>query len=356
MAVARFLAGAREKSEPIWTDGPVVQTAGSRQVGPQDIPAGGYINALLVLVTLTTAGNAATVVFSPDAPFSFFDEFTILDPNGAPINGPMTGFEWYLANTLGGYRWVGDPTLGPEYSVVSGVGAGLGGSTTFLFRIPLAILGADGVGLLPNMNAAAAYKFRYTVAPSTSVYATPPTALGSYTIQVWAEKDTQPADVTPMGNRQARTPVGLGTMVQWTKQIFPLVAGSNSFRFNRVGNWIRNYALVIRDNSGVRNATNIGPQLRLNYDEKELVNLDPRIIRRYMQERSQLPAANLPTGVYLWDYTHDFDGHLGAELRDLWLPTTTATRIDLYVPGALAAGTLTLLTNDVVVEGEGVVV
>jgi hypothetical protein len=54
----------------------------------------------------------------------------------------------------------------------------------------------------------------------------------------------------------------------------------------------------------------------------------------------------LDKGVYVEDYCHDFDGKLGAELRDQYLGTTQSTRYELT--GSFdGAGTLTVITNDV---------
>jgi hypothetical protein len=61
-------------------------------------------------------------------------------------------------------------------------------------------------------------------------------------------------------------------------------------------------------------------------------------------------AGGLDNGVFLYDFTHEFDGTLGQENRDLWLPTLGSTRLELQ--GVFAnAGQLTVLTNDVAIAG-----
>jgi hypothetical protein len=61
-------------------------------------------------------------------------------------------------------------------------------------------------------------------------------------------------------------------------------------------------------------------------------------------------AQGLDNGVFVYDFMHEFDGMLGRENRDLWLPTLGSTRLELQ--GSFgAAGTLTVLTNDVAIAG-----
>ena len=61
-------------------------------------------------------------------------------------------------------------------------------------------------------------------------------------------------------------------------------------------------------------------------------------------------AQGLDNGVFVYDFCHEFDGSIGRENRDLWLPTLGSTRLE--VQGSFAnAGTLTVLTNDVAIAG-----
>jgi hypothetical protein len=69
---------------------------------------------------------------------------------------------------------------------------------------------------------------------------------------------------------------------------------------------------------------------------------------------AQFPSNDAPNGldngVFVYDFMHEFDGELGRENRDLWLPTLGSTRLELQ--GSFAnAGTLTVLTNVVAIAG-----
>jgi hypothetical protein len=350
---APFVFGAREKVEPAFPDVNATMTTAAQQLGPYPVAAGGFLRHILLLVTVTTAGNAATVAFKEDAPWSMFDEVTLLDVNGNPIFGPVSGFDCYLSNLIGGYSNQGDPSQSSLYSVTTGAGA-TGGSFTFLMRIPVEIVMREGLGSLPNENSAAAYQVRLTLAASTNVYSTAPTTLGSVNVKAYVESWTVPPPVTVTGRPQDDQPLGLGTLSMWSKTVVNLSAGSQTVRFPRMGNWLRNLIFIFRDTTPVRSATVPGSSLRLMWDQYELLNLDPRVLRHYMSERYRFTSAQLPTGVYAMDMTREMDGQPGQELHALWLPTTQATRMELQLVAG-AAGTVSILTNDVIPVGDGVV-
>jgi hypothetical protein len=61
-------------------------------------------------------------------------------------------------------------------------------------------------------------------------------------------------------------------------------------------------------------------------------------------------AQGLDNGVYVYDFAHEFDGTIGHENRDLWLPTLGSTRLEIQ-GSFTTAGVLTVLTNDVAIAG-----
>ena len=55
--------------------------------------------------------------------------------------------------------------------------------------------------------------------------------------------------------------------------------------------------------------------------------------------------------MFPYEFCHEFDGHVGNELRDGWLPTVQSTRLEIV--GSFAnAGALDIITNDVAPAGE----
>jgi len=56
------------------------------------------------------------------------------------------------------------------------------------------------------------------------------------------------------------------------------------------------------------------------------------------------------SSVWPYDFAHEFDGGVGMENRDLWLPTYSSTRFEIGGTWGGAA-TLSVLTNDVTIAG-----
>lgn len=342
-----FRVGATERTFLAFTDPNIVFGATSNPRGPTDVPSGGYLRNVDLLVSLTTSANAATVVFTGDAPYNLLTDIQLLDVNGAFLIAPMNGYELAMINKWGGYQFDDDPAHSPFFLSTAGSGA-TGGSVGFFLRIPVEAIARDAVGALGNGAANATPKVKYTVQPSTILYTTPPTTLANPTVTAYEEVWTQPPRSSLKGQPIAQTPPDHGTMSRWSKQISPVTIGDNSIQIKQVGNMLRDLLFIFRDVSGVRNAALPGTYIALVYEDKDLVRMPPLLWQQYMQERFGILPASIDVGVFNYDFTHDFDGKPGQELRDLWFPTTQATKLELRFT-AVAAGTLTVLVNDVVV-------
>lgn len=349
--IVPFTRAAHEHVEPIF-DSSFLLGANTQLVGPFDIPAYGYLRHLIIQVNATGGvGGGATVAKFEDAPWSIINEIVLNDVNGAPIVGPISGFDLFLANKYGGYAFLPDPTQSPVFSDVV-TGAGASGNFAFLFRVPIEISNRDALGALPNQAASSTYKCRITMANSAGVYTTAPaTTLPTVRFRVWMEAWTQPNPADLMGRPQQAQPPDTGTTQFWTKSPKIVNAGNQTVRLDRMGNLIRTMILVQRNATPVRSTTDFPDPLQLLWDGRVILNLGRDLIRHYMTERYGIGPALLETGVFVFDFTHDFDGHPGGELRDLWLPTTQASRVEMV--GTFAnAGTLTVLTNDVQPVGD----
>lgn len=352
--VKPFVRASLEHRESAGLDVTRAMTASDQDLGSLPIPAYGYIRSLLLVVTVS--GGAGTAVFSPDAPFNFLKNIVIQEPNGATIAQFNSGYDLFVANKYGGYRANNDPRAHPSFATNVA-----GGAATFILRIPLELRLRDALGALPNQNSAAAFQFRATIAASTQAYSTPPpTTLPSIRVRAYAEEWDQPS-VSSDGTANATTPPAMNTTQYWSSQVFPIVAGQNMIRLTRVGNYIRNLVFIHRDNAGARilNSTNAWPdQAQLFYDTRPIDTIQQDIWRGQVWERygygGQGRANNtfqgLDDGVYPYDFCHEFDGQVGMELNDGWLPTLSSTRLELQGQFA-TAGTLTVLTNDVSVAG-----
>lgn len=340
-----FTKAAREHVEPIFDVAAGVPGASARQLGNGilEVPAYGYMRSLLFTVEATGgAAGAAVVAARADAPWSVIGSIALQDVNGQFIFGPYSGYEWMLVHMFGGGAFDADPTRSPAYSPMDA-----NGNFKFALRLPVEITAQDALGALANQNSASTFKVQITLAPAADVYATAPaTTVPSVRVRGFLEAWTQPATVDAFGTPNVQFPPALGTVQNWSKEDKAIAAGSQTPRLSRVGNAIRTVILVTKNAAGARITTMFPDLITINWDGRQLQTVSPDVLRHYMQERYGYTAAQLPAGVYVFEFTHDFDGHPGGENRNGYLNTTQASRIEL--PGQYgAAGTLTVLMNDV---------
>lgn len=347
--VVPFVRAAQEHIEA-FADTSLLISGNTQAVAPIDIPAYGFMRGVWIEVT-TTGGTGAAAVYKGDGPFAALTDIQIADVNGAPIVGPLDGYDLFIINKNGGYRRsTTNPKLHPDYA------APTTGNFSFLVYIPIEVSGRDGLGSLANLNAASSYKLRLTLASKGAVFATDPTTLPTVRIRAYLDAWTQPTETDLRGQAQATRPPAHGTTSYWSKTVVNVNAGQQTIRLPRVGNYIRNLVFIFRDVAGVRNKASFPPAFDIYWDTRLLKSYAQSVWRGQMSQRYGLTgtdesASGLDTGVYVEDYCHEFDGLAGAELRDGWLPTVQSTRLEL-VGQFGAAGTLTVLTNDVSPAGE----
>lgn len=358
-------ASRRHREGPFFDSGTILMSDVPRVLGPIDVPSYGFLRHVVLLVEATggTAGGT-NAVKKEDAPWTVLDSVQLTDVNGAPIMSLMTGYDVFLANLFGGYVARSDPRADPSFGDV-----GVGGNFSFLLRIPVEISARDALGALPNQNAASTYKLNMVLRERAAVFATNPGGVQpSVRIRAFLEAWTQPDPFDLLNQPQAVVPPAVGTTQFWTKQGGNVVSnGANRTRFSRVGNMWRNLIMVFRDNTGSRAGfeASMPDPIQIEWDGRILLNDAKRVLRSIMAEQCAaigLPATStdspalaagevaIPNGVLLYTFADDFDGRTGMEMRDLWLPTTQASRIE-WVGVAGAAGTVDFLLNDVAVAG-----
>lgn len=343
-----FVRASRERTELADDRSTQIQTS-SRAVGPLDVPASGFLRFLVLQVEATGgAQGAAVVAATEDAPFAVFDDITLSDVNGNPIFGPLNGYHAYLAEKYGAYSHITDARQLPSFSGVAATG-----NFAFTLRIPIEISPRDALGALANQSASQTYKLRYSIAPSSSIYTTAPaTTLPTVRVRAWLEAWAQPRPENAFGQPQEESPPAHGTTQYWSSAVYNLNAGEQTIRLTRMGNLVRTIVAILRS-GGARTDANFPDPIRFEYDGSLIEQVSRGIfIDRIVQRYGFVAAANVAngrdTGVFVWEFTHDLDGKPGYELRDLYLPTTQATRLDLR-GSFTGANTLTVLTNDVAV-------
>lgn len=344
--VVEFTAAAHEHVEGAFFD--VTQAMGTSavQLGPYEIPAYGYMRSVVLLVTVSAAGALGTGVLNEDFPFTVFDSVTLNDVNGAPIVGPFSGFDLYLANLYGGYAFRQDPTLQPDYSAAYT-------TASFMLRVPVEIHANTGLGSLPNQNAAASYKLAVTLSPLVNNFNSAgvgTATANTYRIRGYLEAWSQPDDADLAGRPQAIVPPRVGTTQYWSLFTKTMAAGTQTVQLPRVGNLIRALIFVLRTTTaaptGTRSTTNFPDPIEIRWDARQLI-IEPRQLRRtYQSERYIFGTGGVPAGVFVYDLDHDTLGHGGNGTPELWLPTLQSTRLEL-VGSFGAAGELRVLTNDV---------
>lgn len=352
-----FIRASSEHREPTGIDVSRLMTAADQDLGVFDIPAYGYVRSIVLVVT-ATGGAGTSVTAAEDGPWNALKNIALTEPNGAVINQFNSGYDLAIgANKWGGYRSPegADPKASPRFSAV----AGATGNFTYVVRIPVEINLRDGLGSLPNQNAAATFKLRLTLAGSTQVYGTVPTTLPTVRVRAYLEAWDQPEAVTA-GQHNQTTPPAMNTTQFWSSQTYAVNVGQNTIRLTRVGNYIRNLVFILRrgGTSRVNGEADWADPLTLYLDTRPLDIIENNNWLHQMYERTGFGGAGvaneaakgLDNGVRVYDFMHEFDDVLGRENRDLWLPTLGSTRLELQ--GNFAnAGTLTVLTNDVAVAG-----
>lgn len=243
MPTVPFIRASAEHREPTGIDVSRLITGADQDLGVFDIPAYGYVRAL-VLVVQATGGAGGSAVAAEDGPWSALKSIALTEPNGAVINQFNSGYDLYQANKAGGYRSPegADPKASPRFTAV----AAASGNFQYVIRIPIEINLRDALGSLPNQNAAATFKLRLGLAGSAQIYSTPPvTTLPTVRVRAFLEAWDQPESATA-GQTNQITPPAMNTTQFWSSQTYPVNVGQNTIRLTRVGNYVRNMIFILR--------------------------------------------------------------------------------------------------------------
>lgn len=324
----------------------------SPQGGSISLNAYGYLRG--VMLTVTIAGGVAGTAFQGKGPFAVLQNIMLTEPNGAPIHQFNDGWELYAADKYGGNSiYFNDDPKGGIFSAVMP-------NAQFQLFLPCELNIRDGLGSLPNQNAAAMFLLKYQVAGSGSVYTTTPTTQPTVTVAAETIGYDQPQASTD-GVANQISPPALNTTQFYTVQQYPIVAGPNRIKLTRVGNYIRNLGFYFTDAAGSRTVgdTNWPTQLEIDVDARPMTFMQKitwrqQMYGRYGYNASTLDSLTVPgtqdSGLFWYDFCHEFDGAVGNENRDGWLKTYGSTRLEVFGSFGVA-GILNVITNDVAVAG-----
>lgn len=312
-------------------------TTAQQTFGPTALPAQGYLRRIIIEVTPSLGAGAATG--QADFPWNIFNLIRLQDTNGAPLV-ELSGYNLFLANVYGAYAGSSDPRNDPDYTT------GSANLPAFQICIPVEVA-ANGLGSLANQSAAAAYRLTIIGETIANIWSSQPaTTIPLFTIRVFMDFWTLPAPADMLQRPQQQTPPYNGVAQYWTQQMSNSVAiGANNTRVSRVGNLLRTLIFVARTSALVRAETPFPDPFTLNWDSRDTQIASAKTQRKIMREYiEQLSARD--TGVYAFLWSYGEDRHAGALEINSWLPTVTATRLE--VDGSSAAGgTLDIVVNDV---------
>jgi hypothetical protein len=250
-AVARipFTSAALRYREKIHSVPGFTLSAATQDKSPPGgaIKSYGYLRRLLLVVAGSGGGGGN---LNPDAPWNFFSQISVTQPNGEEMYGgpTWTGFHALLAADHAGIRLNDTPDALPSF---------VGTSPNFQFVLPIhfEIDAEKGVGALPNQDFSAPWKLQLTVNTSTAVFQTAPTTNANYTIDVFMDCWTVPSPTNALNPnvQQEVAPPLLGTLSKWTIQQYSVTSGSlQNVLLSRKGNAIRNFVFVARGAANAR--------------------------------------------------------------------------------------------------------
>jgi len=317
-------------------DSAVTQVATPVQFPLWNISPTGWLRGLWFDFALTTAANAATVVFNADPIAGGFSgcQKVILYDLGGEVVLSLAGYEWLVMNKFGGYFEVGDPRADITFSQTAGAGA-TGGSAHYILYLPLEVVARDGLGVVQN-ESKPGWKVELWLDSSAQTYTTPPTTLGSMRVRGFPDSYTEPAAAAPNGRPFAQTPPLPGSLQYWKSENNALPAGNAKYDLsNGVGFPIRNIIPYVRDASNSTRATADG-----NFPDPMTllignINYFTRSKNLWISKMSKsfalsivgatTPAADSAqgreNGVFPVWFTQDMSGHPGDELRFRYLDT-----------------------------------
>lgn len=251
-----FTSASLRYREKIFSKPAFSLTAAAQDASPPGgaIKSYGYLRRLLILVVGSggTGGNLAA-----DAPWNFFSQVSVTQPNGEEMfGGPtFTGFHAMLAADHAG-RFLNDtPDTLPSFSSVVT-------APRFVLPINFEIDSEKGIASLPNQDFSAPWKLQLTCNTSTNFFLTAPTTAPTFTVDVFMDCWTVPSPVNALNPniQQEVAPPLLGTLSKWTIQQYAVAASSlQNVLLQRKGNAIRNLIFVLRNSSGARIASTLFP-------------------------------------------------------------------------------------------------
>jgi hypothetical protein len=255
VSVVPFVRGSGKGKYRFYSKSGLTLTAATQDLGPIDIKAYDYMRALLVTCTTTAAGGI-TGTAAADAPFNIFTNVQVTQPNGQTMYQTSSGYHAAMIQKYGYNRAYNDPRADPNFNVN-------GSWATFAFRVPFELDLRDGLGALPNKDAAAPFSLDLVLNTLTNVFGAGQGTSPTFTVEVWLEAYDQPPQ-TLNGQQVQTTPPNMNTLQRWTEQNITMSTGQFDARVRKLGNYVRMLLPIMKNSSNVRIGLNLSGTSALN--------------------------------------------------------------------------------------------
>ena len=354
-AVVPFLRGSGKGKYKFYSKSGLTLTTATQDLGPIDVKAYDYMRSVLVTLTNTATGGGLGTV-QADGPFNCFTNVSVLQPNGQTMYQVSGGHQAAMISKWGAYRAFSDPRSDPNY-------ASTGSASTFAFRIPFELDLRDGLGALPNKDAAAPFQLLLTLNTLANVYGSGQGTSPTFTVEAWLEAYDQPPTILN-GSPVQTTPPNMNTLQRWTEQNITLNSGQFDARIRKLGNYIRMFIPELLLSSGAREDTDWPDPLQIVLDEDTKDNISLADFKRRLWEVWSYGGAApnaAPQGradvaggqdVGVWPIQYFCDGqNFGLENANLYLPTIESEDYLLRGSWGSTASKLRVLCCEVLPQG-----
>jgi hypothetical protein len=314
----------------------VTPGAGITTFGPHPLPAQGYLDKVVIDIE-AAGGNEEEAAVGLDYPFTAISLVRLQDSNSATIT-ELTGFQLMIAMTYGGFAGSPDPRNYPQFSANKG-------NPKFVLKIPVG-LNPMGLGVLANQSSSSAFKLTVVIGSKEEIWQTKvPKVIPKITMRWSTELKTLPPPADSLNRPQQQVPPYNGTAQYFRVQPNVSVAkGQNQTRVTDTGNMIRMLGFIARK-SGERTEEAFPDPYNLVWDTGFLRISTRRLLQIRMREVIE-QLAERDKGVYIFNWSTGTHRHAGENEVNAYIPTVTATRLELTGSGA-EAGTLDIFTNTV---------
>lgn len=331
-----FMAATYDYAEQFFSD--TVTPGTTAQDFTHNITPGGFLRGVYLKVS-GASGALGSGTLAGDYPWNIFSSITLESIDGTPLRYPMDGYATYLESRFC-RPWDGDPAQDPAYV----------GTINATFRLRYFLESRMTTGVVPNTDARAQYRLRFTVNTLANLVTGGTPTAPTLTITGHVEQYAQPDKTDLHGRPNAQAPEGMALQRFVSREAgIALNTSTTNVKSNRVGNLIRTLILVVKNSSGVRTDLTSDP-IRWRLDNAQLVT-EYRDHRDYEMDRfyadQGFDTTTRPTGVYVFPRWHK----PGARTGMSWLPTTEATYQMFELNGGPSSGTVDIITEDLAPVG-----